>query len=147
MAATAGQIAEAGRIPGERIATTIVTSNSSTFTTVETQVASVSASLVSGRTYRVVFDGAIDSTASDDVIRTRIREDNTTGTTLQTRDSMPTISGATVQSIRAEAEYTATSTASKTFIATAVRQVSGGGTLNLAAAAGFPTYLYVDFIR
>ena len=146
MAATAGQIAEAGRIPGERIATTEVTSSSSTFTTTEIDVASVTAPLVSGRTYLVYFDGAFNTSTTGDIVRGRLREDNTTGSVRQTRDTPAMTSGATVEPLIMQAEYTAVSTGDKTFVATAVR-LTGTGTPNLQAASGFPSFLWVDYTR
>jgi len=79
MAATAGQVATAGRIPGELIASSRATSDSATFTTVETTVLSVTAPLVSGRTYRVVFYGKFATTVAGDIGAARMREDNVVG--------------------------------------------------------------------
>ena len=148
MAATAGQIAEAGRIPGERIATTTVTSDSSTFTTSESAaLASVTASLVSGRTYRVRFVGRWGSTVADDQVRARLREDDATGTLANFSAShLFTNSASGNDLMLVEAEFTASSTGSKTFVITGQR-TAGSGSCRLDAEAAGPAFLYVDFIR
>ena len=146
MAATAGQIAEAGRIPGERIATTVETSDSAGFTTSETQVSSVTASVVSGRVYRVRFAGGWASTAADDVVSVRIREDNSSGTQLLLRVVQIFRTGSFTSAPTLEAEYTADATENKVFVLTGER-IGGSGTCVLDAAATAPCYFYVDFIR
>lgn len=143
---TAGQQLIAGRIPGERIATAIETSDSSTFTTGDTEVASLTAALVSGRTYRVRFSGGFVSTVSGDIVLGRIREDTSAGTVLQEKNrNIGTTSGAG-EGFEFEAEYTAVSTGSKTFVVTSVRN-GGTGTLHRDGAAVRPSYFYVDYIR
>lgn len=133
----------AGRIPGEEIARTTVTSDSSTFTTTETLMASVTAALVSGRVYKIVFDAAFEITV-DGVLRVSIHEDNVSGTVLNLRDCNIDNSGTATGGF-VQAYYTAVSTANKTFVATGDVLV-GGGTANLNAAATFPTYLYVEYV-
>lgn len=129
---------------GPRVATTVLTAASGTFTTAETLVASVTANLVFGRVYRITFDGAFNLTV-DGVIRVSIRENSVAGTILTVRDSWVD-NGGTASVIHAEVEYTATTTGSKTFVATGDVLV-GAGTGNLNAAANFPSYMYVDYIR
>jgi hypothetical protein len=138
----------AGRIPGERLATTIRTSDSSGFTTTETVIDSVTAALVSGRTYRVRWVVAWASTVSADTVFSRLREDNLTGTQLQLlRCALTTAAGAGTRWVGAvEAEYTAVSSGNKTFVGTGVR-VTGTGTITAHAASTYPIYLYVDYIR
>lgn len=144
MATSVGFQLEAGRIPGERIATEEVTSDSSTFTTTETEIASVEASVVNGRTYKVVFHGAFENTV-DGVIRVSLYQDTLGGTRLTLRDIGIETAG-TAQVIHVEAEYTASATEDKTFVVGG-DVTNGGGTANLNAAPSFPTYLYVDYIR
>ena len=147
MAATAGSRAEAGRIPGERIATTVVTSDSSTFTTSETLVVSVTASVVSGRTYRVRFIGRWGTSVLNDWVRARLREDDATGTLLNfSAVELFTVSSSGNQLMPIEAEFTSSSTASKTFVVTGQR-IGGTGNVRLDAESAGPAYLYVDFIR
>lgn len=142
---SAGQKLVAGRIPGERIATTIVTSNSAGITTTETTVASVTAPLVSGRTYRVRAAVAVDSTIAEDTVDVRLREDNSTGTEMNLRRvDCKDATGRWPGEI--EAEYTAAATANKTFVVTYVR-ASGSGTIILIATATTPSHLYCDYIR
>lgn len=140
---SAGDPVQDGRIPGQRIATQVETIDSTTFTGVETQVTSVTASLVSGRTYRVVADIGFEITV-DGVLRAQVHEDSTSGTVLQIRDTVIDNSG-TAQSMHAETQYTATTTANKTFVVTGdVR--TGGGTANMNAGSTFPSYLYIDYV-
>ena len=146
MAATAGQIAEAGRIPGERIATTVETSDSTTFTTAETQVSSVTAPVVSGRIYRVRFAGGWATTVAGDFISVRIREDSSSGNILLLRVVDVFRTGSFTAAPTLEVEYTADATEDKVFVLTAQR-LTGSGTIALDAAASGPAYLYVDFIR
>ena len=142
----AGETIIAGRVPGERIATQIDTSDTSGFTTTETVLTTVTAPLVSGRTYRVRFVSLIRSTVADDDINARIRQDNVTGTEvfvsqfeINTNTSLGVV-------VIIEAEYTATATADKTFVATGVR-TTGSGTITARGAAAAPRQLYVDYIR
>lgn len=141
----AGEIIVAGQIPGERVATTIATANSAVITTTETVVMSVMAPVVNGRTYRVVFDAAYDGTVIDDTFLANMREDSLTGTSIQAR-RLSLASTPSLQPVHFGVEYTAIATADKTFVVTLVR-TSGTGNVILNAAANFPAYLYVDYIR
>lgn len=143
---SAGQQLVAGRIPGERIATTVYDTDSSNFTTSETEIASVTASLVSGRTYRVRMVTRIGTSVANDIGTPRIREDNTSGTEMTVDYLALPNAGTAGNWYSAEAEYTAVSTGNKTFVGTCLR---GGGTGNLRreAASTRPTYIYVDYIR
>lgn len=146
MPVLAGQVARVGRRPYERIATDRLEADSSTFTTTETLVQSVTASLVSGRTYRIRWVGCFNSTVADDVVLGQIREDSVSGTVLQTgRVSIPLASSSTGWHCYLEAYYTAGSTGSKTFVATGDR-VAGTGTCHREASAARPTILYVQYI-
>lgn len=136
-----------GRIPGERIATTTATADSSTFTTTQTQVMSVTAPLVDGRTYRVRFAGRWASSAAGDDLIGRLREDSTSGTQMQIgQQDISSTSGAGFGPMTLEAEYTAVATGNKTFIVTGVRN-GGTGNNRLQAAADAPALLYVEYIR
>jgi hypothetical protein len=146
MTAPAGGTATAGRIPGERIATTTVTSDSSTFTTTETEVASVTAALVSGRTYRVRYAARFGSTVAGDWLLASVREDDTSGTVLVADNMILEQVATSGWPVAGEAEYTAASTANKTFVLTGDR-ISGTGDCRLEAAATHSTYFYVDYIR
>jgi hypothetical protein len=130
--------------PGQRIATTTVTTDSAGFTTTETQLASVVASVVEGYTYKVVFNVGLELTV-DGVIRGTLRENTVGGTIVQLRDVWVDNVG-TATGLWVEGQYTATATEDKTFVATG-DVLSGGGTANLNASASFPSYLYVDFIQ
>ena len=129
--------------PGQRIATSIVTSPSAGFTTTEVQLMTVVAALVEGFRYKIVFDPAFDITVSG-VVRSVIREDTVSGTILQIRDHNLNSAGG-AESGRVEAEFTAVATGDKTFSGNG-DVLSGGGTANLNAGATFPSYMYVDYI-
>ena len=144
--AFAGQIAVAGRIPGELIASSVSTSDSATFTTTETTVLSVTAPLVSGRTYRVIFFGKFASTVAGDIGVARIREDNSTGPERQSDYLDFNTASLTIgYSCYMEFEYQASSTGNKTFVVTGVRN-TGTGTLRLEAAGHRPSYLRVEYV-
>jgi len=139
---SAGQQLVAGRVPGERIATTVSTANSAAITTTETIVDSVTAPLVTGRVYRVRWAGHILGAAISDQGLIRIRETNVAGAAIQIgRIKTPT---ATNYPIDLEAEFTAVATGNKVFVATLQREV---GTVTRIANATQPVYLYVDYIR
>jgi hypothetical protein len=141
---SAGQLSIANRIPGERIATTTVTVDSAGFTTTETEVASVTAPLVAGRTYKVRFAGKFGTGTAGSVMTGRLRLTDTTGTGIYSLVmEIPTTAGLGY-GINMEAEFTAASTGNQEFIASG-QQVSGG-TIQLEATAGSPTLLYVDYI-
>lgn len=146
MAAVAGQVATAGRIPGERIATTEAIADSVDFTTTETTVMSVSAPLVAGRTYRVTACARYASDTSGDNIQARMREDNSSGAQIGFDIVYDVPAAATGDKIYIESEFLAAATDSKTFVLTGQRQ-SGTGNCRLEAASNRPVYLYVEYIR
>jgi hypothetical protein len=132
--------------PSQRVATTVITTPSGTFTATATQVASVTAPLVAGSVYRVTFDGAFDTTVDGDMVRARIREDNISGNQLQARDTGEMDAAGLVTGLRMEVEYTAVSTGNKTFVATGERD-AGTGNISMSADPTFPAYMYVDYVR
>lgn len=136
----------AGRVPGERIATTIETADSSGVTTIETVVMSVSASVVAGRTYRVRFAGEFGTTVAGDELNVYIKEDSTSGTQLQHNLVYLRTTSSNGNPHVMEAEFTAVSSGTKTFVLSIVR-ASGTGTARLEAFSTRPSYLYVDYIR
>lgn len=127
-----------------RIATTIRTTNTSTFTA-ETSINTVAASLENGKTYRVRWVTDVASSVINDVARFRLREDNVSGTVLQLVNQEVHRASTDFQAIL-EAEYTAVATGSKTFAATCQR-VTGTGNLACNANGNEPHYLYVDYVR
>ncbi len=141
---SAGRKLVAGRIPGERIATTISTVPLGGITTTETTFISVTAPLVNGRTYRVRLISHIGSSVNGDRGLVRIREDDDTGTQLQVERIHIPVAGSYPG--HTEVEYTATASGDKTFVATLVRE-SGTGSMSHNAGATQPAYMYVDYIR
>lgn len=146
---SAGETIIAGKVPGERIATNIVTADSGTFTTTETQVQSVTAALVTGRIYRVRWWVHYGSSVSGDRVTFRIREDNVSGNTLQevaANGGANHGASSVGDMMEVEVEFTAVSTGNKTFSATMVR-ASGTGNVQLEGATTRPNYLYVEYVR
>ena len=142
----AGETIIAGRIPGERVATNIDAADSSTFTTTEVERASVTAPVVAGRTYKVVFHGSWASTVAGDTLFVRIREDSVSGTQLS-------LSAFTIDSTTAagwkqhlEGEYTADATEDKEFVI-GVNRAGGSGNCRLEAGSDHPAYFYVEYLR
>lgn len=141
-----GQKLTPGRFSGERIETSTETADSSTFTTTETSIGSVTASLVTGRTYRVRLFTRIGTTVANDVAIVRVREDSVAGAELVGDATAALTTSVTGNTVIQEIEYTATATGAKTFVATCVRS-TGSGSLRREASSTRPTYLYVDYIR
>lgn len=142
---SAGQKLVAGRIPGERIATTVRTVNVGTFTA-ETSIDTVTAALVTGRIYVIRWAGALFSSVADGSARGRIREDSLVGTQLQLRQIVTNTIASQAFPLAMEVEFTAVSTGNKTFAATCQRQ-TGTGNITCTAASDTPTYFYVDYVR
>ena len=136
--------AVSAHFPGERIATTTRTSASAAFTA-ETLLDSVTANLVIGRIYRIVWHGRAQSTVADGYARARIREDSLTGTQLQLAQVITSPAAAQSFPLMMETQFTAISTGSKTFVATMARQ-AGTGNVSSFAATDTPTYLYVEYV-
>lgn len=143
---SAGQLLVAGRIPGERIATSVDTADSATFTTIETVVGTVTAALVGGRTYRVRWVGSAQSTVADTGFLARIREDSLTGVLLVERTVWVATTTSSGVPADIEVEYAAVASGNKTFVATGA-QNGGTGTLHADGLSTRPRYLYVDYIR
>jgi len=145
--ATAGQVATAGRIPGERIATTRVTSNSENFTTNQAVVMSVTGPLVGGRTYGIHAFVRFSGVDNED-IGVRLLEDQIGGAQLQSLAMEMSVDD---QENWGEgrwmyAEYTATATGDKTFVVTA-QVIAGSGPARLLATASRPCYMYIEYIE
>lgn len=144
-----GQVAvNAGGLVSSRVATTVRTSNTSTFTA-ETLINTVTADLVIGRTYKVSWAFRWDSDVAGDTAFARIRDTNLAGTQLQNWRADSRLTNVVTSSgwgFRVEVEFTAVATGSKTFAATLARATGSGNLVVVASAAG-PDYLYVDFVR
>lgn len=130
-----------------RIATELQTSDSATFTTANTAIGTVTAALVSGRTYKIRLITHIGTTTGGDTADVNIRENNTAGVEIQAAVAVPIPTNTAVgHYVELEGEYTAVATGSKTFVAVASRN-SGSGTLRREAAATRPHLFYVDYTR
>jgi hypothetical protein len=127
-----------------RVATSIVTSSSSTFTAL-TAVMSVTATLKANVTYKVTAFAHFASTAVNDTVTARIRQDTILGSDLNLDPNILITSTGGVSSYQ-EAEYTPTIDVTKTFVLGAQR-ATGAGNITLTANSNFPSYLYVDYVR
>lgn len=145
MASSAGFQLTAGRIPGERIITTTSTSDSSTYTTTETTLDTVTAPLVDGRTYCVRWSGGLVTTVAADISLIRMREDDSTGTLLVERNFYLASTSSGGFGTELEATFTAEATEDKTFVITGTRN-GGTGTHHADGTATRPRYLYVQYI-
>jgi len=145
LASSAGQQLVAGRIPGERIATTTVTSPSGDTTGgTELLVMSVTAPLVSGRTYRVRTVGAVAGTGNERA-QVHIREDSISGNLIQNQNVQILTSSSFGYPFIFECQFTAADTGNKTFVVTIERN-QGTGPIHLECAPERPAYVYVDYI-
>jgi hypothetical protein len=135
-----------GQRPGEVIGTpTVETSNSSTFTTTETQVSSITVPLVSGRTYWVEAFIGFNSTVVGDVISGRLREDNASGNIIdQNVIATVFVSGFRKTTCPLYFRFTASATANKTFVATGQRDF-GTGTCRMEANTNRPSFMRVIY--
>lgn len=143
MPSTSGFQIVAGRIPGERIATATETTDSSTFTA-ETVIGTITAALVSGRTYRVRCNMTLGSSVVNDTVLVRLREDNISGTLIFANIGEIYTTGNIPCVIPVEVEYTAVSTGNKTFVVSGAR-LTGTGNIRREASA-WPQLFYVDYI-
>lgn len=137
----AGTILRAGRLPGEEIAVATETSDSSTFTTTETSIGSVTASLISGVTYWVYAQVPISSSGTGDDVDVRIRQDNVSGTEMALT-TIDIVSATTPTVAVLRARYTAGSTGSKTFVVTGDR-VGGSNNIRREASSTRPQIMAV----
>lgn len=135
----AGDIIKAGRIPGEVVASSSETSDSSTFTTTETVIGTLTFTRVSGVTYMIEAEAQVSSDTANDVVRILLREDNSTGTAIDhgvieinsTADARPN-----TRNLRAL--HTAPASTSKTFVVTALRISGGSGVIRREASTTAP---------
>lgn len=141
----AGDTIVVATVPGSRIATTEITSDSAAITTTETVVLTVVAPLVIGRIYQVraAFNFALS--VATDTFDARIREDSLTGGQRR-RIVLHAGSVASFHYVEMETEYTADATESKTIVVTLDR-LAGTGNITMQAASSTPAYLYVNYIR
>lgn len=142
---SAGQQLVAGRIPGERIATAVETTDSTGTATTEIQVMSVVAPLVTGRTYGINLWGNVASTSLGDIVdlavyRTTLGSNRVQFARVEVKTSGP---GGFANLY---GEFTAAATANETFIVGISRTASGTGTVHLEALDTRPAFLYVDYI-
>lgn len=134
-----------GRFPGQRIATAVETTDSGTFTA-ETEIGSITATLVTGRTYQVLCNAQVSSSVANDTVLIRLREDTVAGTTiaLNTGDVHTTGNIPTICSV--EAEYVALVDGDKTFVVSAQRLTGTGNIRREAAPIAAEQLFYVNYL-
>lgn len=144
----AGTLAVNGVIEGmvKRIATQVQTTDSATFTAL-TSVATVTAALVNGKTYRIRWVGHLGTTVANDEAQISIYETSIAGTELQSwgRFQLPN-AGVAGNYFEMECEYTAGATGNQVFVG-AGQRITGTGNLRREADTTRPMYLYVDYVR
>lgn len=143
----AGDTIVLATVPGANVATTEQTSDSTTFTTTETVIMTISVPLVIGRRYRIHHTSIIASNAAGATdVMVRLREDSVIGTIL-TQEVVTVGGSAFGWGPRLFREFTAVATANKTFVVTGERIGGVANTMRLEADATRPAYLYVDYTR
>lgn len=145
MAVTVGETGIAGKIPGERIATTEEPSDSTTTTTSEIEVLSVTAALVSGRTYGIHAWLNVGSTNTGDVIEIGLYRSSLGSNRIQFTRSEAQAAGAGGAAVL-YGEFTATTSGDEDFLV-GIARGSGSGTINMDASATRPCYLYVNYVQ
>lgn len=131
------------KMPGYVVATSLETTDSSTFTS-ETQIGSITADLIQGVRYWVRCKPKLRSTVAGDQIRTTLYEDSSSGTLLCSDDKInASTSGSRPMLFDLESLYIATTTASKTFVVTAHR-VSGSGNVLRDVVSTAPQIFYIQ---
>lgn len=130
-----------------RVATaTPVTSDSATFTGTESgSLGSVTAPLVSGEWYEVIFEGKMQSSVAGDVGLCRIRQASAVGTELQQELTYIDTTSTIGYPCKVRAELQAGATANVAFHITGQRN-DGTGNVSFSAGATFPQQFYVNKI-
>src|SRR5690554_6227541 len=122
----AGDIITVPTVPGSRIATAVITSDS-TNSADPTVALSVDVPVVAGRIYRIRFAGLVSSTNMGDSVVLQIREDDESGALLLTTVVPLTGYDSTFgYPLTREVEWEATTTTTQTFAAVTSR-FSGSG--------------------
>lgn len=134
----------AGRIAGERIASSSETTVSAGFTSTETVIHTIVAPLVIGRRYGIWLSTHIISTVAADDCDCFLREDSVSGTLMQRVRADLTATNIPF-TFNVYAEYTAVATGNKTFVGTGDR-VAGTGTLTRSCSATIPGYMWVNYL-
>lgn len=129
-----------------REATQTQTTDSSTFTTTETEIGTVTANLVTGATYGIWVTSHIGTSVANDIATCRIREDTVAGQQIQERQVALPNAGVAGNICDMYTEYTAVATGAKTFSFTAARS-SGTGNIRREAQGDRPTIFGIDYVR
>jgi hypothetical protein len=142
----AGTLYVDGRIPGEMIGDpTIVTSDSSSFTTEVVVMTLADRPLVAGRTYQVWCMARWGSSVSTDQIVCRLKPTDVSGTTMQLGQQIGSgNSSFGYGPLPLMAFWTAITTGNQTFVVTAERN-GGTGSCRLDAAALTPALMWCQY--
>lgn len=125
------------------------TAPSSTFTTTEVVLDTLTVSLVAGVTYRITWDtqmgtsSGTTATVTNERVRFAIREDNISGTVIALRDVSTIFGGGVSHPMFLQARFVAAANGNKTFVGTGDRQ-SGAGNIQSYADASSPVFFRVE---
>jgi hypothetical protein len=130
-----------------RIGSASLLANSATITsTTPTSVLTLSANLISGKTYAIVFTGRPSSSVAGDFAIVRIKTVSATGTDLNHATIfLGSATGAGLE-LECYAEFTAASTGAVLFVATLERVTGGTGNIILRASSTGPAFLTCDYL-
>lgn len=127
-----------------RVASAPLTADSATWTSSESgALITVTASLVSGWTYKIYATMKVQSTVAADVAFMHLRQDSATGSQDDGANVNIPTSGGNGFPVWLYTEYTASATGSKIWVVTGSR-ASGTGTQKIAAGTSRPAFLTVD---
>lgn len=133
----AGDIYYASRTLAER------TVNGATFTGTEAQVDSITAPIVNGRRYRIVWVVHLSNTVANETVSLRVREDTAVGTNIQSVTAHLPLA-TTAFTFRVETEYVAVATVNKTFVLSGQRGAGTGTVTPVASATTQRVRMYVE---
>jgi hypothetical protein len=128
------------------IAQSVYTADSSTWTSTETSIMTVTANLVSGQTYMIEMDCNIGTSAvtytwsstNAEASSVRIREDTVSGNQLAQGQVFMSAASSVGFALTVRVPYTATATGEKTFVAGAQKSNSSAATHIMRAATSRP---------
>lgn len=124
-----------------------LTTDSANFTTTETQIQTVTASLVEGAIYKIAWQPHFASSVNNDEMRGFIREDNISGTVIQSGYGLASSTGGNLgRTVVMYGKYEAVATGNKTFSFSASR-VAGTGNCRVEGAADRPSIATVELWR
>lgn len=117
---------------------------SAAFNTTEVSLGTVTATLESGKTYKIQFEGAFSSTVANQGYNIRIRDTTVGGTLLGSAQITPANTSTIGEWLNFSCRYTAGSTGSKTFHITGQRNGGASGDSQLRAASDRTAFFTIE---